>query len=104
RRHAEPFLRRFVETLIELARRPRLLAVAAAYTAGAVGLDALFCLLAFRAVGVAVSIPVVLFGYTLYNLAYLLPTPPGQIGSNELIGLLIFSSVLGVGRSGVAAM
>jgi uncharacterized protein (TIRG00374 family) len=104
RRHVEPFLRRFVDTLIELVRRPKVLVVAAGYTVVAVCLDALFCLLAFRAVGVAVSVPIVLFGYTLYNLAYLLPTPPGQIGSNELIGLLIFSSVLGVGRSGVAAM
>jgi uncharacterized membrane protein YbhN (UPF0104 family) len=46
----------------------------------------------------------VLFGYTLYNLAYVLPTPPGQIGSNELIGLLVFSGVLSVNRSAVAAM
>jgi uncharacterized protein (TIRG00374 family) len=104
RERVEPFVRLFVETLVGLMRRPRLLLVAIGYTAIAVSLDAAFCYLAFRAVGVVVAIPVVLFGYTLYNLAYLLPTPPGQIGSNELIGLLIFSSVFGVSRAGVGAM
>jgi uncharacterized protein (TIRG00374 family) len=100
----EPSVRLFVDTLIKLIQRPRLLLVASAYTLVAVCLDATFCYLAFRAVGVAVSVPTVLFGYTLYNLAYLLPTPPGQIGSNELFGLLIFSGVFGVSRSGVGAM
>ncbi len=99
-----PFLVNFVDTLVGLVKRPRVLLIAAVYTTIAVGLDALFCFLAFRAVGVSVSIPVVLYGYTFYNLAYILPTPPGQIGSNELIGLLIFSGVFGVSRSGVGAM
>jgi uncharacterized membrane protein YbhN (UPF0104 family) len=80
------------------------LLVAAAYTVVAVGLDALFCVLAFRAVGVGVALPAVLYGYTLFNLAFILPTPPGQIGSNEVIGLLIFSGVFGVDRAGVGAM
>jgi uncharacterized protein (TIRG00374 family) len=104
RDRAEPFLLRFVETLQGLIRQPGLMAIAAAYTVVAVGLDALFCLLAFRAVGVAVALPVVLYGYTFYNLAYILPTPPGQVGSNEVIGLLIFSDVFGVNRAGVGAM
>jgi hypothetical protein len=37
-------------------------------------------------------------------MAFVLPTPPGQIGSNELIGLLIFSGMFGVNRAGVGAM
>jgi uncharacterized protein (TIRG00374 family) len=104
RERIEPFIVMFVDTLLALVRRPRLLLVAAAYTAVAVSLDALFCLLAFRAVDVAVALPVVLYGYTFYNLAFILPTPPGQVGSNELIGLLIFSGLFGVNRSGVGAM
>jgi uncharacterized protein (TIRG00374 family) len=99
-----PFLEGFVDSLIALVRKPRLLLIAAAYTAVAVSLDALFCFLAFRAVGASVPLPVVLFGYTLYNLAYILPTPPGHIGSNELVGLLIFSGVFGVSRTSVGAM
>jgi uncharacterized protein (TIRG00374 family) len=101
---AQGFVWLFVDSIVGLVRRPRLLLVATAYTGVAVALDATFCYLAFRAVGVDVSMPIVLFGYTLYNLAYLLPTPPGQIGSNELIGLLVFSGVFGVSRTGVAAM
>jgi uncharacterized protein (TIRG00374 family) len=100
----EPFVRQFVDTLIGLVRRPRLLLATAGFTVLAVCLDATFCYLAFKAVDVDVSVPVVLFGYTLYNLAYMLPTPPGQIGSNELMGLLIFSGVFGVSRTGVGAM
>jgi uncharacterized protein (TIRG00374 family) len=100
----EPFITQFVDTLLALIRQPRLMFVAAGYTAVAVVLDAVFCLLAFRAVGVAVALPVVLYGYTFFNLAFILPTPPGQVGSNELVGLLLFSGVLGVESSGVGAM
>jgi uncharacterized membrane protein YbhN (UPF0104 family) len=103
-RRIEFFVVRFVDALVALVRQPRLLLAAVAYTAVAVGLDAMFCLLAFKAVAVPISVPVVLYGYTLYNLAYMLPTPPGQIGSNEVIGLLIFAGVFGVDRAGVGAM
>jgi uncharacterized protein (TIRG00374 family) len=104
RQRVEPFIAQFIETLVALVRQPRLMFVAATYTAVAVFLDALFCLLAFRAVGVAVTLPVVLYGYTFFNLAFILPTPPGQVGSNELVGLLLFAGVLGVDKSGVGAM
>jgi uncharacterized protein (TIRG00374 family) len=104
RQRLEPMLVLFVDTLLALVRRPRLMLVAAALTAVAVGLDALFCLLAFRAVGVPVAVPVVLYGYTFQNLTFILPTPPGQVGSNEVTGLLIFSGALGLNRAGVGAM
>ena len=104
RDRVEPFVVTFVDTLLALVRQPRLLLAAAGYTVVAVSLDALFCLLAFRAVGESVALPVVLYGYTFYNLAFILPTPPGQVGSNELIGLMIFSGLFRVDRSGVGAM
>jgi uncharacterized protein (TIRG00374 family) len=104
RQRIEPAIALFVDTLLALVRQPRLLGVAAVYTAVAVALDALFCLLAFRAVGVALPLPVVLYGYTFFNLAFILPTPPGQVGSNELVGLLIFSGLFGVNSAGVGAM
>jgi uncharacterized protein (TIRG00374 family) len=104
-KHAvRPFVTEFTDTLMAMLSRPRILAIAAAYTVVAVGLDALFCLLAFRAVGVAVPVLVVIYGYTLFNLSFILPSPPGQVGSNELIGLLIFTGVFKVSRSGVGAM
>jgi len=98
------FIASFVDTLLVLIRQPRLLLAAAAYTSIALCLDSLFCLLAFRAVGAAVPVPVVLYGYTFFNLAFILPSPPGQVGSNELIGLLIFSGSFGVSRPAVGAM
>jgi uncharacterized protein (TIRG00374 family) len=98
------FISGFIDTLMSLIRRPRILLIAAAYTLLALGLDALFCLLAFRAVGVTVPLLVVLYGYTLFNLSFILPSPPGQVGSNELIGLLIFSGIFRVSRAGVGAM
>lgn len=104
RDRVRPFVAGFTDTLMNLFRRPGILLVAGVYTVGAVGLDALFCLLAFRAVGVAVPVLVVLYGYTLFNLSFILPSPPGQVGSNELIGLLIFSGVFRVSRAGVGAM
>jgi uncharacterized protein (TIRG00374 family) len=104
RDRVRPFIAGFTDTLLALFRRPRLLLGAAAYTVVAVTLDALFCLLAFWAVGVAVPVLVVVYGYTLFNLSFILPSPPGQVGSNELIGLLIFSGVFGVSRASVAGM
>jgi hypothetical protein len=35
---------------------------------------------------------------------YILPTPPGQIGSNELVGLLVFHGLLRVPYDYVANM
>ena len=104
RRRVEPFIVGFLDTLAGYLRQPRLILVALAYTLVAVALDALFCMLAFRTVGVAVTWPVVIYGYTLYNLAYIVPTPPGQIGSNEIIGLLIFSDMFGLDKSAVGGV
>jgi uncharacterized protein (TIRG00374 family) len=104
RQRLEPFTVRFVNALLALVMCPRLLLIAAAYTAVAVCLDALSCLLAFAAIGANIAFPVVLYGYTLYNLAFILPTPPGQIGSNELVGLLVFAGLFHINQSAVAAM
>jgi uncharacterized protein (TIRG00374 family) len=104
RQRVEPFVATFIETLVALVRQPRMMLIGVAYTAVAVALDGLFCLLAFKAVGVSVALPLVLFGYTFFNLAFILPTPPGQVGSNELVGLLLFAGVLGMDKSGVGAM
>jgi uncharacterized protein (TIRG00374 family) len=100
----EGFVATFAATFLALVRRPRLLLIAAALTVVALCLDALFCLLAFRAVGVVVPVWIVLYGYTFFNLSFILPSPPGQVGSNELIGLLIFSGSFGISRTGVGAM
>ena len=104
REKVEPFAEGFVDALLRLVAQPRLLLIATGITTVAVACDALFAWLAFLAIGAPVSFAVVLFGYTLYNLAYMLPTPPGQIGSNEVIGLLVFSGIFSISRLSVASM
>ena len=99
-----PFIAGFVDTMLELVRRPRLMIGASIYTAAAATLDGLFCYLAFHAVGAPISLTVAFYGYTFYNLAYILPTPPGHVGTNEVVGLLVFAGVFGVSRSSVGAM
>ena len=100
-----PFVASFVDTMLELVRRPRLMLVASLYTAIAASCDALFCYFAFHAVGAPISLTVAFYGYTFYNLAYILPTPSlGHVGTNEVVGLLVFAGVFGVSKSSVGAM
>ena len=70
----------------------------------AVLLDAAYFQMMFRAFSVDVGFAKVVFGYTLLTLSYILPTPPAQIGYNELVIGLIFAGGLagpGVGRGDV---
>ncbi|MCD4689896.1 flippase-like domain-containing protein [bacterium] len=75
-----------------------------ALTGGAVLLDAVYFRLMFMAFGIGVSFTTVLFGYTLISLSYILPTPPAQIGYNEMIMGLIFAAGLGMPRGEVMAV
>ena len=50
------------------------------------------------------SFGIAIFGYTTYNMFCILPTPPGQVGSNELVGVLVFSGLLGYAKTSVLAM
>ena len=40
----------------------------------------------------------------IFNLFYILPNPPGQVGSNEVVALLIFSGILHIPPESVIAM
>jgi len=73
-------------------------------TALAVTLDAFYFWCMFRAFSLTVAFPLVLFGYTLLSLSYILPTPPAQIGYNEFVITLIFAGGLGLGREDVSAV
>lgn len=60
-------------------------------------LDGLYFYLMFKAFGFEhLNIAMIFFGYTLLNLSYILPQPPGQIGSNELLMSVIFVSGMGM--------
>jgi uncharacterized protein (TIRG00374 family) len=72
----------------------RALAPLLGLTGAAVLTDACYFLIMFRAFGIEVAFLRVLFGYTLLTLSYILPTPPAQIGYNELVIGLIFAGGL----------
>jgi uncharacterized protein (TIRG00374 family) len=100
----EDFATGFVDSLLAGASQPKIFIPAILLTIVAVMFDGLFALFAFATVGVSMSFGTAIFGYTVYNMFYILPTPPGQVGSNEVIGLLIFAGLLHFPTKGVTAM
>jgi uncharacterized protein (TIRG00374 family) len=100
----EGFATNFVDALLAGARQPRIFIPAILLTIVAVLCDGLFALLAFWTVGVPMPFGQAIFGYALYNMFYILPTPPGQVGTNEIFGLLVFSGLLHFDAHGVTAM
>ncbi len=59
------------------------------------------CVLALQ---MSISFVVVLLGYSLLFLSFAAPSPPGQMGSNEIMALIIFSGMLGLQDNMVAAV
>jgi uncharacterized membrane protein YbhN (UPF0104 family) len=101
----EGFALGFVDSLLEGASKPKTFIPAILLTCLAITCDGLFAWFAFQAVGVnSISFGTAIFGYTTYNMFCILPTPPGQVGSNELVGVLVFSGLLGFPKAQVLAM
>ena len=94
----------FVDSLLAGASQPRIFIPAILLTLVAVTFDGLFAMLAFWTIGYPISFGTAIFGYTVYNMFYILPTPPGQVGSNEAIGLLVFAGLLHLHPDKVTAM
>ncbi|MCF7912776.1 MAG: flippase-like domain-containing protein [Candidatus Cloacimonetes bacterium] len=68
-------------------------------TLAAVFSEALYVYFVFKAFGAETTYFRILFGYTLMNLTYILPTPPAQIGSNQFLWVLIFSFALSIDKN-----
>ncbi|GAC1384825.1 MAG: hypothetical protein NVSMB33_13490 [Ktedonobacteraceae bacterium] len=100
----EGFATGFVDSLLMGARRPKIFFPAILLTCIAVVFDGLFAMLAFWTIGFPMPFGTAIFGYTVYNMFYILPTPPGQVGSNEFAGLLVFHMLLGLPADKVTAM
>ena len=98
------FATSFVDSLISSMKRPRTFMLAVLLTCLAVTLDSLFALLAFWTIGFPISFWAAIFGYMIFNMFFILPTPPGQLGSNEVVGLLVFTGLLRLPASKVTAM
>jgi len=100
----EGFTTSFVDSLLLVASQPRIFLPASLLTIVAVLCDGLFAMLAFWTIGFHISFGIALFGYSVYNMFYILPTPPGQVGSNEAVGLLVFGGLLHIPPTQVIAM
>lgn len=100
----EAFATGFVDSLLISTSRPQVFVPAAGLTCLALCFDCLFAMFAFWMVGIPLPFGEALFGYTLYNMFFILPTPPGQLGSNETVGLLVFGGLLHLPTSKVIAM
>jgi len=85
------FLQLFVAGLASIQKKGSALVLAGVYTVAASLTDALFFLSIFWSLGIYISFIHVLCGYTLIFLSYALPHPPAQIGSNEMIMMIVFS-------------
>ena len=69
----------------------------------ALAIDAASLQVIFRGLGYQVAPAIVLAGYTLFFLMSALPRPPGQVGSHEVLFLLIFSLLLGIDKNVASA-
>lgn len=92
----EGFATGFVEALLACTRQPKVFLLAILLTAISVSCDGLYNMFGFWTIGYSISFGQAVFGYLLFNLFYILPNPPGQMGSNEVVGLLIFSGLLSI--------
>ncbi len=101
----EGFAFGFIDSLLAGASRPRTFIPAIFLTCGALSCDGLFAWMCFRVVGLTnMSYGTAIFGYTLFNMFTILPSPPGQLGSNETYGPLVFNQLLGFPKTNVLAM
>jgi uncharacterized protein (TIRG00374 family) len=100
----EGFAIGFIDALLLGVSRPKIFIATVLLTGVAVILDGLFAMLAFWVIGFPIPFGTSLFGYTVYNMFYILPNPPAQVGSNEAVGLLIFAGLLHLPADKVVAM
>ena len=96
RAKVDDFIKRFVDgiTIFEGRLIPFFLMILITFLA--VFSEAYFIYSIFIIFGASISYAKILFGYTLMNLTYILPTPPAQIGSNQFMWTVIFSFALGI--------
>lgn len=104
RNKIEAFATGLVDSLLIGVSHPTIFIPAVLLTCLALTCDSLFALFAFWVVGFPASFEKTLFGYSLFNMFFIFPTPPGQVGSNEAIGLLVFAGLLHMPSSKVIAM
>lgn len=101
----EGFAMGFVDSLIEGVKRPKSFIPAAMLTALAILCEGIFAWQEFQAVGLdTIGLGISIFGYTVFTMFSVLPTPPAQVGTNEGAKAIVFTSLLGFSKDSVLAM
>lgn len=103
RRPLGGFINSFVDSLSASATTPRLIAGATALTFVAALVQAGANFFVYRGLGYPMPFYTALVGITIFELTFLFPTPPGQVGSLEVMMALIFSTTLGIPLTTVSA-
>lgn len=103
RARVEPFAVRCMEGLGALRLGTTTIIALVGVTFLALTIDAVSLAVIFRGLGYWIDPAVVLAGYTLFFLMSALPRPPGQVGSHEVLFLLIFSLLLGIDKNVASA-
>ena len=93
----------FIDGFSILKKDRRKIFLVMAFTLFAILSDGLYFYLFLSAFKVHLSYLIVLFGYTIFVISFILPTPPAQIGSNEMLFFLIFSALFGAERNAVSS-
>jgi uncharacterized protein (TIRG00374 family) len=97
----------FMGSLIEgfgaVRRKPRDLVPILGISLLTALLDGVLFYLLFRSLSITVSLPLVLTGFALFTLTFLVPGAPGYVGSMEAFGSLVFGG-LGIGQAGAASV
>lgn len=96
------FIEKFVDGM-KVIKNHKIISLAVILTIVAILFDTLYMVMMFKAFNYNIAFLVALFGYTLINLSYILPTPPAQIGSNEAIFVVIFTFAFGIDKNLVSA-
>jgi len=94
----------FINGLNIFEHRRDIIIYALVLTSVGILLDGLYFYLLFRAFDHHPFFMIVLFGYTLINLSYILPQPPAQLGSNEWMMLIIFSLGFGFDKNAASSI
>jgi len=94
----------FINGLNIFEHQRRIILYAVLLTALGVLFDSLYFFMMFKAFNQDISFLIILFGYTLINLSYVLPQPPAQLGSNEWMMIIIFSLGFGLTQNIASAI
>ncbi|MBW6516053.1 MAG: flippase-like domain-containing protein [Candidatus Cloacimonetes bacterium] len=86
----------FVEGLAVFKDHKQLLLPVILFSIIAIFFDSFFFFALFLAFGISINYFYILLGYTLIYLSYIIPHPPAQLGSNELLMFLIFAAGFGM--------